>query len=732
MSEINRRNFLQMVGGAAAMPILSETIARAAEVEPHRTTGTPRDVKHIVILMQENRSFDHYLGTLKGVRGFGDPRPAILPNGKAVWHQAQDNQDCIPFRPDDVRQGDLGFKFLEDIPHDWNSGHAAWNGGRYDQWVAAKDTRTCMMHYARSDIPFHHALADTFTVCDAYYSSLNGWTDPNRYYMWTGWVDPHATGHGTALDNFAAGSTRPYTWTTYPERLQKNKVSWKIYQDIGHGLTEANKWGWTKNEQCIGNYGDNSLLHFQQFQNAASNTELYKRSRSGSQVKNSNNFKGLLEDLRKDVRDNTLPQVSWIAAPEAFNEHPKWPAEYGSWYIAQVLEALLIRPEVWSETVLLVTYDENGGFFDHVVPPSPAGGAGKGLVKGETTVNTDDEHYLEGGHTANEGVKKVPGPFGLGPRVPVFAISPWSRGGYVCSDVFDHTSLIRFIETCIPMAPDEPHISAWRREVCGDLTTAFDFAGHDDTHPPLPNPRTADDPCKEEKKYQPSLPSPLVMPQQEAGQRPARALPYDLAVDGGLHKETVRLTFRNNGARGAVFRVSSHTGGPDHYGPWSNTVGAHKHMEDVPYPISADTYDLHVHGPNGFLRQFAGPITPQRPEPQVTAQHVSETPGEGHLSLTISNRHSAAINVTVADKYAHKDEDLTIGAHESVTHRVQCKANAHWYEVVVTSAGHPGFARRLCGHIETGRSSHSDPAFASIPRSRSMPAADTAAERTTG
>lgn len=223
----NRRAFLQLLTTGALSGAFPASIARALEIPANHRTGTIADIEHIVFLMQENRSFDHYFGTLRGVRGFGDPRPMNLSSGKSVWYQPNGNDYVLPFHPG---APNLGLQFLEDLAHDWTTTQAAWNDGRYDQWVPNKGTTT-MAHLTRSDIPFHYALADAFTVCDAYHCSLLGPTDPNRYYMWTGWVGNDGLGGGPVIDNAEAG----YDWPTYPERLQAAGVSWKIYQDQGAG-----------------------------------------------------------------------------------------------------------------------------------------------------------------------------------------------------------------------------------------------------------------------------------------------------------------------------------------------------------------------------------------------------------------------------------------------------------------------------------------------------------------
>lgn len=162
MQPVDRRTFLRYLSGAALMTTLAKSIEKAAAVPAHFRTGTIDDVEHVVVLMQENRAFDHYFGTLRGVRGYGDSRPAMLPSGKPVWFQPDGNGYVLPFHP---TADNLGMQFLEDTPHGWGDTQAAWNGGKYDQWVPNKG-RTTMAHLSREDIPFHYALADAFTITD--------------------------------------------------------------------------------------------------------------------------------------------------------------------------------------------------------------------------------------------------------------------------------------------------------------------------------------------------------------------------------------------------------------------------------------------------------------------------------------------------------------------------------------------------------------------------------------
>ena len=206
MMTTDRRTFLRILSSAALAAALPKSIERALAVPAHRRTGTIEDVEHIVVLMQENRAFDHYFGTLRGVRGYGDPRPVMLPSGKPAWYQPDGAGTLLPFRPAVLN---LGLQFLQDTPHGWTDTHAAWNGGKYDQWVPNKG-RATMAHLTRRDIPFHYALADAFTICDAYHCSFMGPTDPNRYHMWTGWTGNDGRGGGPVISNAEAG----YDWST--------------------------------------------------------------------------------------------------------------------------------------------------------------------------------------------------------------------------------------------------------------------------------------------------------------------------------------------------------------------------------------------------------------------------------------------------------------------------------------------------------------------------------------
>ncbi|MFE6332303.1 phosphocholine-specific phospholipase C [Streptomyces sp. NPDC057806] len=680
MPEVNRRRFLQLAGATSAFTALSSSIQRAAAIPANHRTGSIEDVEHIVVLMQENRSFDHYFGKLRGVRGFGDPHPVTLDSGKSVWHQSDGTKDLLPFHP---TADDLGMQFLEGLPHGWTDGQAAYNRGKYDKWVPAKGTTT-MAYLTREDIPFHYALADAFTVCDAYHCSFIGSTDPNRYYMWSGFTGNDGTGGGPVLGNDELG----YGWTTYPERLEQAGVSWKIYQDIGDGLDAAGSWGWIS-DPYRGNYGDNSLLYFDKYREAQPGEPWYDKARTGTDVKNGD---GYFDRLKADVKAGTLPQISWIAAPEAFTEHSNWPSNYGAWYIAQVLDALTANPEVWSKTALFITYDENDGFFDHLVPPLPP----KDASRGKSTVDVSLDLY--------PGDSRRPaGPYGLGPRVPMLVVSPWSKGGYVCSETLDHTSILQFMERRFGVR--ETNISPWRRTVCGDLTSAFDFSRKDSRPAALPG-TDAYEPQDRDRHpdYRPAPPADPDMPRQERGLRPARPLKYAPAVDGSVDAAGGRftLTFASGAKAGAAFLVTS---GNRTDGPWTYTTEAGKSIADTwNSAYSKGSYDLTVHGPNGFLRVFRGPNKAAGPE--VTARHTGDD-----VQLTFTNKGAGTVRLKVTSGYGGPARTFTVRPGATVRHTADLTASRRWYDLTVTSDADPAFLRRFAGHVENGRPGVSDPAM---------------------
>ncbi|MET7280337.1 phosphocholine-specific phospholipase C [Kribbella sp. NPDC005582] len=678
MPDINRRRFLQLAGASAGFAAMANSIEQAAAIPAHRQCGDINDVEHIVVLMQENRSFDHYFGTMKGVRGFGDPRPVTLPNGRPVFYQRdKDGNEVPPFHPD---ADDLGLQFLTGLPHSWPDGHAAINRGNYDNWIPGKGHVATMAYLTREDMPFHYALADKFTLCDSYHCSFIGATDPNRYYLWSGYTGNDGTGGGPVLGNDEAG----YGWTTYPERLEQAGVSWKVYQDIGDGLDGPGGWGWI-DDAYRGNYGDNSLLYFNNFRNAKPGDALYERARTGTNAKAGEDYFGR---LRADVQANRLPKISWIAAPEAFSEHSNWPTNYGAWYISRVLDALTSNPKVWSKTALFVTYDENDGFFDHVVPPFPPADANQGL----STVDVGPDNFP--GDT-----RYAAGPYGLGPRVPMFVVSPWSTGGYTCSEVFDHTSVIRFMEKRFGV--HEPNISPWRRAICGDLTSAFDFGTADSRPAPLTDTSAYEPPDNERHpSYVPAPPKVGAVPAQERGSRRTRPLPYASTIDGAAANGRYTLKFASGPRAGAQFLV---TAANRTDGPWTYTTSAGKTLSDSWNATAfGGIYDLTVHSANGFLRGFKG-------KPTTTLEVTARDTSTGDLKLTLTT--DVARKVTIANAYGGTPKTLNLKPG-TTTHLVT--TTRRWYDVTVTTTTDPSYQRRFAGHVETGQPGLSDPAIRTV------------------
>jgi len=555
-----------------------------------------------------------------------------------------------------------------------------------------------MTYHSREDVPYHYALADAFTICDAYHCSLLGPTDPNRYHMWTGWVGNDGRQGGPVITNAEVG----YDWSTFPERLVRAGISWKVYQDVGVGLNAAGSWGWTS-DPYIGNYGDNALLYFHQVQNAPDGSPLATGARTGTQVSALNREPARLLDIfLDDVRNGRLPAVSWIVAPEAYSEHPNHPADYGAWYTSQVIDILASHPEVFGETVLFINYDEEGGFFDHAVPPTPPF-AGVGA----STVDTVNEIYPAGDPNHPSG------PYGLGMRVPMLVVSPWSKGGWVNSQLFDHTSLIRFIEARYARGYPglfETNITPWRRAVTGDLTSTLDFTSPPRDRVRLPGTGAFLPP---DLVRHPDMaivpPASQRLPAQEPGVRPARALPYVLHADGQAEGGAFRISFGNTGDAAAVFHVRS---GNAADAPRNFTVEPQRMLSDAwtPSPGNAG-YDLSVHGPNGFLRAFKGSTARDASKLLIRASYDK---GRVAITLSLTNVGTRKVEVNVRDAYRGKDAEQKLEPRHTAALVFPLDRSGGWYDLSVTVDGDAGFAAQYAGHVETGEDSISDPGMGRV------------------
>jgi phospholipase C len=392
-------------------------------------------------------------------------------------------------------------------------------------------------------------------------------------------------------------------------------------------------------------------------------------------------------------------------APEAYTEHPNWPANYGAWYVSQILDALTDHPDVWSKTAFFSTYDENDGFFDHVVPPTVPQTRAQGLS------NVDITNEIFPGSS-----EYPPGPYGMGIRVPMIVVSPWSKGGWVNSQVFDHTSLIRFIESRFgAQYPGimEGNITKWRRAVSGDLTSAFNFTSPNDATVQLPSTVAYIPPDdKRHKDYVPVPPEDQSLPVQESGVRPARALPYELHVRArtDLTHGAVNIYFGNSGKIAAVYQVYSADG---RSGPWTYTVAPDTELSDS-WNLTANDqtdYDLSVFGPNGFLRVFKGSIASGKAN--IASSLIYNIQSNGVI-LGIHNRTGTASTVSVFSHYTHKRIEFRLEEHREVSEFWSLDRSYGWYDFTITTSSDSSFQQRLAGHLETGRDSMSDPAIGTV------------------
>ena len=686
----NRRQFIKKsaatLGALGLTSVLPASIQRALAIPAASTTGTIEDVQHVIVLMQENRSFDHYLGLLPGVRGFNDRSTLPIDGQPSIWQQPdQKGSFVLPFHLDSKTTMAQAIKSL---PHGWADGHQMWHNGRWDNWIPAKSPLT-MGYFTRDDVPFHYALADSFTVCDAYFSSCMGPTNTNRSHLMSGMIDIGATGGGPLLDNSPTNGV-PLTWTTYPERLQAAGINWQIYQ----GATGNEPFRTSPvTPTALGDVDNpispyNVLKFFPNFSQSTPGTPLNQRAWSVRPY----------AQLQADILSGNLPQISYLLPPALCSEHPLYTPSDGATFIAAVLDALTANPDVWSKTVLFVMYDENDGFFDHMVPPTPP----ENDSFGKSNIDTTGEIYAgDPTHPA--------GPVGPGPRVPMIVVSPWSKGAWTCSQVFDHTSVIQFLEKRFGV--HEPNVSAWRRAVCGDLTSAFDFTNPDASAIKVPSVSG----LSASAQAQSTLPMPAVpptqnLPQQEHGVRNARALPYEVFVDvdNQPSARSVQLTFNNTGKAAVSLHVHSAVA------PTSlkrYTIAAGSKLADVwawadgAAPLA---YDLTVVGPNGFVRRASASQTPAMNEASACYEVT-----QGDLSLNLTNSTAAPVTFTLADnRYGMPSKSVTVAAQQTTEFAWSLAASHRWYDINVTSSADPGFLRQFTGYVETGSTGVTDPSMA--------------------
>ena len=713
---MSRRNFLlqlaQAGGASAVLASFPPAIQRALAVTANQRTRSLQDVEHIVVLTQENRGFDHYFGTLPGVRGFGDPfpvpvkdRPGLFTRksvfvqptmggapvpGRPTWGQ---RQAIAPFHLNTTQ--DFAVMRVSGTPHSWLDAQAAWDHGRMNDWPNAKQNHS-LGYFAEADLPFQFALARAFTLCDHYHCATQTGTNTNRLFLWTAHNDPLGQGGGPSTDNshddFNPDPATDYRWITYAERLQAAGISWQVYQNAADNFT------------------DNPLAGFRAFRDA-----WYQRPGYSPALRERGVSTRDLDLLKSDVLTNRLPQVSWIVATAEGSEHPgpSSPAQ-GADYTARVLDALTANPEVWSKTVLIVNFDENDGFFDHVPPPavpsyiSYDADPARAQLAGASTVDTTGEyHHLLNGSDP----RTLHRPYGLGPRVPMYVISPWTKGGWVNSQVCDHSSVLRFIGARFGVP--EPLISPWRRAVSGDLLSCFDFVNPEDSGFLQLLPATAQRRALAlalPGTKTPAIPTSLSAPVQAAGVRPARALPYELQVQALVPEGTgqVQLTFENAGEAAAVLHVYNRLA-LDQI-PRRYTVESGKQLQGR--WTTAGAYDLWVLGPNGFHRHVAGDVrrATNQPLPEMLLRAQRST---NELLLELVNTSNVPCTfVLQANKYyAVTPIEVVVVARSRSNLRFSLTPSQNWYDYSLRVKELPGWLRRFAGHLENGLPSISDPAM---------------------
>jgi phospholipase C len=725
-NETTRRGLLKGAMTSAAFAALPASIRKALATPAAVRTGTIEDVKHIVILMQENRSFDMYFGTKRGVRGFGDPFPPPTVSGRPAWYQrsgpSATAQTTLPFP---ILQSD-NWAFPPDLPHGIDTQQAAWGQGQASYWPQYKSAST-MGYYTRAELPFQFALAEAFTLGDDYHCSMNGGTDMNRMCLMSGscW-DPVQAAEGIPCTDassepqelrcWVTGTwpvpgysytgpsgnkpNQPVSWPNIADVLTEAGISWRIYQDMNDNWKGAM----------------NGFLAFDSFRTAQPGSTIYENGMTSWTI----------ADLKAAVENDTLATVNWVLPSQAESEHPGAPCSptHGGYFTETVLEALTSNPEVWAKTVFLLNFDENDGYFDHALNPAIPSYDTNGELQGKTTMPTkglyfdnstriySDASYL----SPNDMLSGDLRPWGMGFRVPFYVVSPWSKGGWINSEVADHISVPLFLEKWLGITL--PAISSWHRSVCSDLTSFFNFRTPNDEFPDLPDLSgyAASDAASETL--------PLVVPpttqelaRQEAGFARSRALPYALHATASTGPSgRVTLNFVNTGKKGAVFHVYDRLN--LNRIPRRYTVEAGKRLSDdfwdtnsPNYAAAAKgSYNLWVYGPNGLVRAFEGRIIQEGAlgllHPEIELAHDAEQTG---IHIELRSNSSNAIEFTLTDN-AYGDiapQMISVGPKETFKLFWPVSGSGNWYDFSVSSEN--GFHRQFAGRLEDGKDHITDP-----------------------
>jgi len=680
-SGLSRRGMLKAVGLLGGAVAVSGTGGAAWATDlfddrdlPDDFSGTMADLRHVVILVQENRSFDHYYGALPGVRGFGDKQALRYQDGTSVFQQPHAGGVIEPTRVTTVAGMTTG------LPHSFPSGTAAWNDGLCNGWIGAKGP-SCMNYLTGEELPYQYALASAYTICDHHHCSLPGPTTPNRLFHWTG------TSNGVTEPGGESAGERD--WETYPEVLQRAGITWRNYVD---NTTSAEAW--------FGDFGDNPVRGFRSFNPAGANLHDAAKNAPGEGLMwragaapyaahglpnndSDANLDGVLADFIAACRPGAefpLPQVSWVVAPYLWSEHPLANPEHGAHYTQRVIRALRSNPEIWNHTLLILTFDENDGYFDHVLPPRPEPGT-PGEFAGDN-------------------------PLGYGARVPMTLISPWTRGGWVSSETTDHTSIIQFLEkwTAFLGKPARSSmISDWRRTVSGDLTSAIDFSRPVLDVPDLPD--TAALVYIADKapawSFGPAVPrAERWRPERPLRHRPARHHAHSTFVeDRATGIVTAHMTFvGGQPGKGVSLQVF-----PDHYDSPGNTPFTV--TADKPRSYSWDTrqhagnYAFSIYGPDGFVRSHAGQVIGQgNTATTIPAADVDLLPGpRPRVRIGLGNAGTATASYTLtAHDHAGGTRRVAVPPGRRVT--VMWPTEDGYYDILLSVEG-SGWRHRYAGRV---------------------------------
>jgi phospholipase C len=374
-----------------SMTLLASVLALApgpslAEAPVAQRTAHPANaqssIQHIVVLMQENRPFDHYFGQL-----YAQGQPDALP----VPDDASNPDPTNPGGPPITPFHQTRYCEVHDLDHSWNGTHKQWNGGRMDGFTATNQVpedptgSRAMGFYDQSDLPFYYDLYSTFAIGDHFFSSTLTQTFPNRFYLLAG----TSFGH---IRNDLPGPGQ-FNQRTIFNLLDEARppISWKVYYSQ---VPFAYEFAYVREQHP-------------------------EKARP-------------IQEYFSDAAAGTLPQVSFVdpifAGPANVenDEHPPSNIQVGQRFVSDVVNALFRSPN-WGSSAFFLTYDEHGGFFDHLPPPlAPVPDAIPPMLR----------------------PGDVPGGFDrYGMRVPMAMVSPFAKPHHVSHAVYDHTSILRFIET---------------------------------------------------------------------------------------------------------------------------------------------------------------------------------------------------------------------------------------------------------------------------------------------